>query len=321
MLKLVSQYVFVIFALAWGLIAGLQAQQIPRPEEGFPFLVTFGKEAPADWGDDDHVQIFFFTLPGSHDSPFYLRIFDPDTGGEHDEKQGAFDTRCRFSVYGGKGALTDADSQGQDPEGNYDSGNLLSTKVFSASDKYDNDWYTFGPINPLEGELVDYLGTGTRVFKVITEGISGNDGNLYKYYLSVGPDRNSPVEGSRSFTYEYTFRTPLGVCHIYPYVDEEVVSIQIHNFDFDNDGFIKLVSSARQSEKIATSPAGDWAFSTHKIIESERGNSLDLQIFSTGKTRNNNLVVYLKNQYDEFLPFYNSPIGNIVPKPQSPCFS
>lgn len=294
-------------------LEGVWAQGVPSQEENIPFLVTSGTRAPADWGDDDHVQIFFFAIPGEITEPVYIRVFDPDTGGEHDEVKGEWDTKIRFAVVGGKGAYTHPDARDVDPKGEFDKGTLLFSKTFGVSEKYDNDWYSFGPINPKEGELYKRGGEELRILKVIAQGLSGDDGNLYRYFMSAKPDGNLALEGGKAFTFEYSFRVPKGKCHLYPLVDKNVVSIRQSNFDYDSDGFIKLVSVARKSEKMDTSLDGEWAESTHKIYEAEWGNSLDIQIWSFTEKRNNNLVLYLTNQYGESLPFYNAPIGIIAP--------
>ena len=39
------------------------SQPVPAKNENIPFLVTFGKNAPKSWGDDDHNQIIFFSVP------------------------------------------------------------------------------------------------------------------------------------------------------------------------------------------------------------------------------------------------------------------
>ena len=72
--------------------------------------------------------------------------------------------------------------------GNYKSGNLLASKSFGASNRYDNNWYTFGPFNPLEGEYVEKF--DGRIFKIIAQGESGDDGNLYTYFLSTDSKEN-----------------------------------------------------------------------------------------------------------------------------------
>ena len=314
-MKLKSLQPFLVGSILISLLfsGSLLGQGVPSQEENIPFLVTSGKDTPKDWGDDDHVQIFFFAIPSDVTDPVYIRVFDPDVGGKHDEVKGDWDTRCRFAVVGGKGAYTHPDARSVDPKGKYDSGTLLGSKTFGVNDKYDDKWYSFGPINPIEGEVYKTGSQEFRILKVIADGMSGDDGNLYRYFMSNKADANVPLEGGKAFTFEYSFRVPKGYCHLYPLVDKGVISIKQNNFDYDSDGWIKLVSVARKSEKMETSLDGKWAESTHKVYEAEWGNSLDIQIFSLTEKRNNNLVLYLTNQYGESLPFYNTPIGIIAP--------
>jgi len=119
------------------------SQPIPTTEENIPFLVTFGGQSETKWGDDDFCQVFFVLIPTNYIQPFYIRVFDPDCGGQFDEAKGPFNTKTSFSIYGGKGCYTDPDSKNTDPKGNYKAGNLLATKTFADESKYDNNWYTF----------------------------------------------------------------------------------------------------------------------------------------------------------------------------------
>ena len=292
----------------------LKAQSIPTAEENIPYLVTFGGKSEIKWGDDDFSEIFFIVIPASQVNPVYLRVYDPDCGGELDEAKGAFDTKTAFSVYGGKGCITDPDAKGTNPKGNYKSGNLLATKTFSENTKYDKNWYTFGPFNPTEGELsTEY---GGYVIKIIAQGIDGDDGNLYRYFLSTKPEENMAIEGSNAFTFEYTFRmhdNVNNVSHIYPYVDKEVVSIKIFNFDWDNDGIIRIVSVAKNGTAAKVSAEGNWETSLHLIVAEEKNTSLDIQFVKnrTAAIKNNNVVIYVTNQYGDQLPFYTAPIGGI----------
>lgn len=291
----------------------VDAQPVPAEEENIPFLVTFGSQSVTSWGDDDFSQTFFFVIPEDNMTPIYIRVYDPDSGGENDEQKGDWNTHMRFSVYGGKECITHPDATGTNPEGNYKSGNLLASKVFGETDKYDQNWYTFGPFNPTEGELVSKY--GGYVFKVICDGIAGDDGNLYRYFLSSESDQNEAIEGGNAFTYEYTFRlhdNPAQVSHIYPFIDDKVISIKQSNFDWDNDGVIKIVSKAKPGLEIQTSGDDEWQHSEHKIIEREHNSSLDIQFIKSKNTiKNNNVVIAVRNQYGEFLPFYTVPIGGI----------
>ena len=113
------------------------------------------------------------------------------------------------------------------PAGNYKSGTLLASRAFTQNPRYDNNWYTFGPFNPAQGEYVEmYEG---YIFKIICEGVSGDDGNMYRYYLSTDADENRPIEGANAFAYEYSFRMHNDyeeVAHIYPYVEEGTISVK-----------------------------------------------------------------------------------------------
>ena len=295
--------------------AGLTfAQPVPALEENIPFLVTFGNKADKSFGDDDFTQIFFFVVPKSHVQPIYLRVFDPDVGGQHDEMNSSADTKTTFSIYGGIGCITNKDARETDPVGNYKSGTLIKTKTFGADEQYDNTWFTFGPINPTEGELEEKY--GGYVFKVIAQGISGNDGNLYRYFMSTLPDENKQVEGGNAFTFEYCFRLHKGsdqISHIYPYIDDAVISVRQSNFDWDDDGIIRIISVARKGEKAYCLGDKKWASSSHKIFPAEKGKSLDIQfVKKEGSTsENNNVVFYITNQYGEMLPFYTIPIGGV----------
>jgi len=295
------------------------AQPVPAKDENIPFLVTFGAKADKSWGDDDFCEIFFFVIPKDYKQPFFIRIFDPDIGGKNDEGKGIFNTKTNFSVYGGKGCITNKDATGINPVGNYRSGNLLCEKIFGVDKKYDNNWFTFRPISQTEGEYSEKY--GGYVIKVIAQGIAGDDGNLYRYYLSTKPNVNEPVEGSNSFTFEYTFRLhndPKEVSHIYPYLDDRVISIKQSNFDWDNDGELFFVSVKRKAVLMKESPNNEWVTSEHKILDGERKSSLDIQMHKNpnAPVNNNNVVFYIRNQYGELLPFNNVPIGGI-PHPKS----
>lgn len=305
---------FLIF-----IIAALSSfgQAVPAEEENIPFLVTFGSGADKSWGDDDFSQVFFFVIPTTHKNPVYIRVFDPGVGGKYDEKKGEFDTKTAFSVYGGKGCITTQDARGTDPVGKYKSGNLLASKTFGT--EYDGTWYTFGPFNPTSGELVESY--GGYVFKVIAEGKSGDDGNLYKYFMSTLNTKNQPVEGGNAFTFEYTFRMhndASEVSHVYPYIDDQVISIKQGNFDWDNDGDLKIITNTRFAVHLKKSGNSDWSESEHKVMEKEKESSFDVQFHKNDKapTRNNNIAFYITNQYGEAMPFYTIPIGGI-PKPKA----
>ncbi|MBL4587017.1 MAG: hypothetical protein JKX84_08190 [Flavobacteriales bacterium] len=290
------------------------AQSLPPEDSNIPFLVTFGNKADKTYGDDDFSQVFFLSIPTNETDPFYIRVFDPDVGGEYDEIYSGADTKTKFSIYGGKEAWSSKDAQQTEPVGNYKSGTLLDSRTFSTSDKYDNNWYSFGPFDPKEGEFIKEL--NGNVFKIVAEGTEGNDGNLYRYFFSRGPNVNISIEGANAFGYEWTFRMPSennAVSHLYPFIDDKVVSIQQFNFDWDADGIIKIVSYEKKGEWVKMSKEADWANSTHGILPTEQNSSLDIQFIKTKlkAKKNNNVCFSFKNQYGEFMRFYTIPIGGV----------
>lgn len=293
----------------------VRSQPVPNVEENIPYLMVFGNQAETSWGDDDFSQTFFFLLPKDYDKPVFIWVYDPDVGGDVDEINGVWDTQVTYSIYGGKGCWSDEDAQGTDPVGNYKSGTLLATKTFGEDPRYDKNWYVFGPFNPLEGEYVERW--DGNVLKIIVEGISGDDGNLYQFYMSNSPTERIPIEGANAFAYEYSFRmhdNPEEVSHIYPFVDENTYSVKLYNFDWDNDGFIRIVSVSRRGQLSSVSGEDNWVESEFRIYDEEKTTSLDIQFIKKKvrpHVRNNNVVIYVKNQYDRNLEFFTSPIGGV----------
>jgi len=296
------------------MVLPLFSQSAPAVDENIPYLVTFGKDASTAWGDDDFCQIFFCVIPLSQNDPVYIRVYDPDTGGDLDEAKGEFNTIINFSIYAGKGCWSDTAAQSIHPAGNYKSGYLLISRSFGVDPKYDKKWFTFGPFNPSEGEYVEKL--GGRVFKIIAQGISGDDGNLYKYFLSTSPVDNIAVEGGNFFTYKYHFRQSddqKHVSQIYPYIDDKTISIEISNFDWDNDGIIRIFSVAKNGILCDVSGDNNWVVRRFPIIDEEKNSTVEIQFIKNQiiHIKKNNVVVAVRNQYGISLPFFVIPIGGV----------
>jgi len=304
-MKIMKQILTVVLFLV---VITSQAQRVPNESENIDYLMTFGKDASGDTGDDDHVQIFFFVIPHNYEEPIYLRVFDPEVGGKHDEIKGTANTKMKYSIYGGTGTFSNEDARQIDPKGEYKSGNLLFSKVFDNRASYDSKWHTFGPINPLEGEASDVV--SGRVFKIIAESLTGDDGNGYRYFLSVDPNRNLSVQGANAFAYEYTFKLPARntISHIYPFIDNSVVSITQSNFDFDKNGEILIYSVAKNRHVGSISGDNTWSSSKHDIVEGEKNTTMDVQILKRDASQNT-MSVYIMNQYNQPIPFFAVPIG------------
>ncbi len=300
---------FEIYIILFISIPAVYSQVVPNEIENIDYLVTFGKNGETSWGDDDFIQVYFFSIPATRKEPFYIRIFDPDTGGKIDELKGKADTKTRFSFIGGKDAYTKFETSPRSKHKNHLDGTLLESRVFGNSPENDQKWYTLGPFFSVQGE---YVGAEKAYyFKLVAEGLSGDDGNLYKYSLSTDPAKNIEVLGSNAFTYAYTFRVPQDpsrVTHIYPFITNDVVSIEVHNFDFDDGGRAYVYSISKNRHPVKTGGDDQWAFSKHMIDPEEKNSSIDIQVINNGMV-NNNIVIYITNQLNKPIPFYTIPIG------------
>jgi len=319
------QHITILSALIIILSAGdMCGQAVPGVDENIPYLMTFGKGGHVtSWGDDDFSQTFFFTIPKEFKEPFFIRIYDPDVSGNTDEMNGYWDTRMLYSVFGGKGCYTfDKTSQGEDPVANYKSGVMLASRVFAVDARYDEKWFTFGPFNPADGEY--YKKWSAFIFKIVCDGIAGDDGNLYRYFLSKKADSNVPIEGANAFTHEYCFRMwnnndTAYVSHIYPFIDSGCIYLKQKNFDWDNDGNFIVVSNVRKGQRQDISSEDNWIEGRFSIQPEEIGKSLDFRFYKRSDylVRNNNVVISVENQYGEKLPFWSAPIGGVpVYKPK-----
>lgn len=310
--QLIRHFFLILFFLST--CQGVFSQPAPAVDENIPYLMTFGGNAVTSWGDDDFLQIFFCVIPKSQTNPVYIRVYDPDTGGELDEVKEGFNSVVSFSIYGGNGCWSDTAAQSIRPSGNYRSGYQMASRAFGIDPRYDRQWYSFGPFNPLEGEYVEKF--GGYVFKIIAQGTSGDDGNIYRYFMSTSPGENIAVEGGNLFTYKYHFRLPddpKQVCQIYPFADDKTISIEISNFDWDNDGIIRIFSASKNGVNSEVSGEDTWVRKVFPIVEEEKNSSLEVQFIKNQKEqiRNNNVVVSVRNQYGQSLPFYVIPIGGI----------
>jgi hypothetical protein len=201
------------------------------------YVVTFGFNAPGNAGDDDKVQVVFFDVPASYTGSLYFRIFDADTGADVDEQNGAWNTTITYTLRGGSGAYSVPNARLSHPDSTgINSGTLLTQTVIGNDAAYNNNWnLVFGPYSASDGEE-PVVGSSRRVFKLVVEGASGNDGNFYNVALSTDPLTNTAPAGSRALAYSWTFWVTADVAQrppLYPYVPAGTSSFEQHNWDMD----------------------------------------------------------------------------------------
>ena len=213
------------------------------------YISTFGPAASGAEGDDDHVQVIFFEVPDGTPGNLYVRIFDADTGGvpgspPDEQHSGTWDTTFVYTLRGGSRAYSEPDARSHRPgPAGINSGDALLAQAIIGEDTmvplmYDNLWgLVFGPYTAGDGELVG----GRRVFKLVVEGASGDDGNYYNAVLSTAADDNVMPAGSRVFAYAWTLPLdpdPAQRPPLYPYVAPGAVTFEQHNWDMDWAGGI-----------------------------------------------------------------------------------
>ena len=135
-------------------------------------------------------------------------------------------------------------------------------------------------------------------------------------FRSISPSENIPVEGGNLFTYKYHLRLSDDQKHIsqiYPFVDDRTISVQVSNFDWDNDGTIRIFSVAKSGIPCDVSGEDNWVRRVFPIVEEEKNSTLEIQFIKNQsvQVKNNNVVVTVRNQYGVSLPFYVVPIGGI----------
>ena len=116
----ILKLLFALLLFSPAVFINSAAQPVPGLDETIEFLVTFGRDGETSWGDDDFSQTWFFAIPKEYKGKFYIRVFDPDTGGENDEGKGAWNTKMQYSLYGGKGVDPEKNEESRaiDPRGN-----------------------------------------------------------------------------------------------------------------------------------------------------------------------------------------------------------
>ena len=119
-----------ILLLAFPTFLSLIAQPIPGETQNIPFLVTCGAES-VDSGDDDYSQTIFVSIPENGPDEFFIRVYDPDCGGNHDISTDAFNSETTFEIFGGTGCLSSLAARETSPVGDYKVGTLLMNKTRS----------------------------------------------------------------------------------------------------------------------------------------------------------------------------------------------
>lgn len=247
----------------------------PRPhptstlDSEVAYVNTFGSAASPTEGDDDHVQIIFFEVPNGPDDLLYIRIFDADTGGAHDETgpDGAYgDTAMTYTLRGGGGAYTTLDARSHHPgPPGIASGTLTAEQVVGVDGALDDNWLTLS-VRRNDGELIGE----SRIIKLVVQGTSGDDGNWYQVAISSDPNDNIGVAGARLFAFSWCVALPgpRDEVTLYPFVPTGANLVTQVNFDYDVSPGAAITLSTPLRDLPVTSLSGDGDSASEEFIPS-----------------------------------------------------
>lgn len=267
------------------------AQDI-RPQSG-PLLITYGADAPTREGDPTFNQVIYIEVPDGLRERFYVRVFDPDTGGDHDLLYGRADTSTRFAVFGGEGALTEPKGAGRSTsDAELSGGVLIAERSFEQSGQFDDAWVNIAFLRADQGEKKG----DRRVFRLVVEGENGNDGNLYDVALSLREGRQLDVEGARLFSYSPTVRVPNRntVTELRFVVPDAVSSLEVHNFDAAH-GKLSFTTAFR-SQKLRPSGQDNWRQENVEVSGEEAGQVAAITL-AGGREIPNDATFYVAGPY------------------------
>lgn len=262
-------------------------------------LVNYGPQQSIREGDDDFRQIVFFQVAESVRDSLYLRVYDMDCGGDLDLAFSAWNTTTRFELYGGKGAYSAATLQKAKPDdADLLAGNLLASATFGENAELNNSWFNLKQIAPEEGEKIGAY----YYFKLVVQGISGNDANAFDVRLSTSAARNVTPEQIQMFSYSPTFRLRKdeNVANITFPVPEKAQSITVHNFDLAGAS-LQLVTAFRSNLPIVSSGQGEWVKSVSTLEPLEAGRACAVAL-GQGSESPNDVSMYITDDQGQLLP-------------------
>ena len=275
------------------------AQEEPSQEPSS--LVIYGSEASTREGDNDFIQVIFIEIPEAIQDTLYLRIYDADCGGLHDSQYGVFNTETRFSFFGGSSIFTIPSVKTPFPdEASILTGQLLAQETCGITKFRDNIWYNLCAFLPQQGEKVG----DKYYFKLVVEGLTGNDANVFDIFMSSEPKRNVEVEKAMMFNYSPTIRLPAyGVHAELRFIGPTAgLEISVHNFDLAG-ARMWVETPFRSKLPVATSGQDSWAESVVILEESEQGRLCAL-LFQGGEEIPNDATCYILNVNGDALPIH-----------------
>ena len=264
------------------------------------FLITYGKDAGTEEGDDDFMQVIFIRIPDTFKEKLYIRIFDADCGGSIDARYNfSWNTKTRFQLFGGDKAYSKYDlTQGSPVKDDIFSGIKLHDQTYGIDPFKDNQWYNFAEINPEDGELINNY----RYFKLVVTGTEGDDGNIFMVTASTHQRRNIKPDSIDLIMYSTTLHLPSRdvFSEMRVFVPKNTKYLTIHNFDLYS-AYIHVVTKFRSDLPVKSSGQNEWMKSQIKILPDETDQYCGIR-FKGGKEMPNDGTFFITDNNEHLLP-------------------
>jgi len=262
-------------------------------------MVTYGPQAPISEGDDDFKQVIFFQIPESVSDNLYLRVFDIDCSGDLDLKFTDWDTETRFSLYGGAGAYSAATIKSAVPsEADLSAGVLIKSAAFGQNPLLNNEWHNLARFSVRDGERLG----GYAYFKLVVQGLTGNDANVFDIRLSSNETRNVAPSGAAMFTYAPTIQLTKEepFANVKFFVPADIENITVHNFDLAG-AQVGFETAFRSNLLVTASGQGEWVENKIALTKLETGRMAAISFGQGGETPND-ATFYVTDPAGKALP-------------------
>lgn len=271
-------------------------------------FVTYGLNGNPKEGDNDSKQIFFIKIDEDYSGSLSVELFDADCKGNNDKIfHKKFNSQFRFSIYGGmEDSLKKIIIDSYPVYKWFRDGKLIKEIVVSEDSTYDNRWVKFVQLDKKDGEHFN----GAYYFKLLVEGISGDDANIYN--MRVVSDDDTKI---KIFNYEPTIHLLPRMHTIqFRFNSEENSSVIVKNYDADNTK-ISLVTPYRKNIRLTSSSDGNWKSNKIALKPFEYNEICAIQ-FGPGSRRSNDAVFAIDTEYGRSIPIIlpiTTPVKNIKP--------
>jgi len=287
---LVSRVIGAIVLTATSLV--LSTDRVDAIDISPPLLITFGDGAGTREGDHDHRQLVRFSVPLGYAGRLYVRVFDADTGGSHDEALGGYNTRMLYALYGGGGSA----KVGRDAKGvvrELTSGSVLSSVEIGRDRSLDGKWSTLFEVNASDGKAMGER----REFFLLVEGISGNDGNVFDVRISTEKDANKPPSGGKLYSFLPTVRMPNRgrLTEMRFNAPRQGNKLTVENFD-SAKGIVTFAGRFR-SLPLKASGQDEWQASSIVLEAREKGDLVSVTL-GDGREIPNDATFYMADDQD-----------------------